>query len=132
VNQQQAWARGVIERRRQQQSAGVRRCGEGRSGGGPVVATGLRTSQQPAGVSAFGFSLSLCLTLCLSIQLFRTNLRFFFGLCSGHAARTPHAVSLGFFFFFLNRINLINGLGWFKHLGLNKLLFGLILYYGLK
>uniref|UniRef100_A0A2N9GDF6 non-specific serine/threonine protein kinase n=1 Tax=Fagus sylvatica TaxID=28930 RepID=A0A2N9GDF6_FAGSY len=49
-----AWARGVIERRRQQQSAGVRRCGEGRSGGGPVVATGLRTSQQPAGVSAFG------------------------------------------------------------------------------
>jgi hypothetical protein len=23
-------------------------------------------------------------------------------------------------------------MGWFKHLGLNKLLFGLILYYGLK
>jgi hypothetical protein len=90
----------VTERRRrpQQQLAGV--SGAVRDGLA-VTGGGLRTSQQggfTVSVSAFGFSLSLSLTLCLSIQLFRKIWDFF--VLFRHAARTPHAVSFGFFFFF--------------------------------
>ena len=86
-----ARGRGVTERRRrrQQQSAGV----------SAALRDGLVVTVSSFQLLGFGFSLSLSLTLCFSIQLFRKFGDFF--VLFRHAARTPHAVSFGFFFFFL-------------------------------
>jgi hypothetical protein len=82
-----------------------------------------------SGFQLLGF-LSLSLTLCLSLQLFRKIWDFFCFVqarCT-HTARGKFWIF--FFFFFLNRINFINGLD--QTFGFKQLLFGLILYYGLK
>ena len=73
-------------------AAGVRRCGEGQFGGGPVVAF-------TAGVISFWvFSLSLSDSLSLNSSIQRLNkFGIFFVFVQGTAHRT---VSFGIFFFF--------------------------------
>ena len=102
-------ASGVTERRRQQQQpVGVRRCGEGRFGGGSVVAFALRS--RGFTVSALGFlSLSLSDSLSLNSTI-QNNLGFLFVLFRARCMHTARGKFWIFFFFFLNRINLINGL----------------------